>query len=265
MLKQITLSSLSLALLSLSFHSFAQEPVYRYTIKKCYKTSSSDVKCHTFYRRMTRSQAQYFVRLQQRHANSQKPENKRPENKRPENKQPENKQPENKQPENKQPENKQPENKQPENKQPTTNNSQCGSAFDQQMLAAVNKARQQGRTCGSTRYFAAMPLQLSCKLTQAAKGHSDYQAQSNRMSHTGANGSSMTSRIKATGYQGRAWSENVAYTYSDNIDQVMNNWLESPGHCKNIMSTTYTEMGAGKQQHQSNGRRFWTQNFGKPQ
>jgi uncharacterized protein YkwD len=37
---------------------------------------------------------------------------------------------------------------------------------------------------------------------------------------------------------------------------VVDNWLKSPGHCKNIMNKAFKEVGVGRVGD------YWTQNFG---
>ncbi|MEW8210588.1 MAG: CAP domain-containing protein [Candidatus Thiodiazotropha taylori] len=53
----------------------------------------------------------------------------------------------------------------------------------------------------------------------------------------------------------------MAAGYSDE-EAVMTAWLESPGHCANIMNTSVTEIGAGMAENPSARYRiYWTQDF----
>jgi uncharacterized protein YkwD len=126
------------------------------------------------------------------------------------------------------------------------------------MLALVNKARSQGRSCGDEGYFsAAPPLQWSAKLAQAATAHGEDMMKRDYFGHTSPSGSTPGDRISATGY---AWSwegENIAFGY-DTLRSVMAGWLASPGHCANIMRPQFTEMGAARVGVD------WTQEFGTP-
>ena len=42
-------------------------------------------------------------------------------------------------------------------------------------------------------------------------------------------------------------------------------WIDSPGHCANLMQDSYTELGAAKYSNSSSTYDvYWTQVFGKP-
>ncbi|BFN33010.1 hypothetical protein VHTUMSATKI_32050 [Vibrio harveyi] len=83
------------------------------------------------------------------------------------------------------------------------------------------------------------------------------------MSHTGSNGSTLSSRVNATGYAWSRLGENVARGQRS-IDAVMNSWLSSEGHCLNIMNADFDQMGSSMVENQStNYRYYWTQVFAK--
>ncbi len=125
--------------------------------------------------------------------------------------------------------------------------------FDQQMLDLVNKERSKA---------GANPLKLNDKLDLAADEHTLDQATNNKMSHTGSNGSKFDDRIKGDGYLFSFAAENVAVGQKDPI-QVMESWMNSPGHRANILNPNLTEMGVGVAAGQG-GKLFWTQDFGTP-
>ena len=125
-----------------------------------------------------------------------------------------------------------------------------------QILQLVNDARQKGCTCGSTVMPAVPVLAWNDQLAKAAYDHSKDMFDNNYFSHTGLNGSSPGDRIKAAGYNWTGYGENIASGYTTE-QQVMNAWLASEGHCKNIMSANVKEMGAGREGN------YWTQVFGK--
>lgn len=132
------------------------------------------------------------------------------------------------------------------------------------MLAQVNTARSQARNCGSTSYPSTTALDWDCKLAQAATGHSGDMAQYNFFSHTSSDGTGPGFRIDAQGYQARTWGENIAAGYSS-IDAVMTGWLDSPGHCANIMNPDFTELGmAFIEDSGSDFGIYWTQVFATP-
>ncbi|NLM13008.1 MAG: hypothetical protein GX209_04600, partial [Epulopiscium sp.] len=45
--------------------------------------------------------------------------------------------------------------------------------------------------------------------------------------------------------------------------QVMNAWMNSPGHRSNILGTSYTQIGVGLATSK-NGTKYWTQMFIRP-
>ena len=117
-------------------------------------------------------------------------------------------------------------------------------------------ARAQDRQCGGESYAASPPLTWNDRLGAAAQTHSEDMAQSGRMSHEGSRGETLADRLDAVGFKPRAWAENVAAGQPD-AATVVAAWLDSPGHCANIMSAAYTEFGAGVHRDAS-GRRYWT-------
>ncbi|MYZ07519.1 CAP domain-containing protein [Streptomyces sp. SID2999] len=101
------------------------------------------------------------------------------------------------------------------------------------------------------------PVELNSTLSKAAQDHSADMAAHNTMSHTGSDGSDPGSRITAAGYQWSAYGENVAYGYAT-PEQVMDGWMNSPGHRENILNCSYKEIGVGLAQPGD----YWTQDFG---
>ena len=138
------------------------------------------------------------------------------------------------------------------------------SAIDQSMLEAVNAARAQARLCGLNSMPSVPAVAWNCTLASVSVGHSSDMASNNFFSHTGSNGLSMVNRIENANYEYRSIGENIAAGQAT-VESVMSGWLESPGHCENIMSANYTELGAGRSiNDNSQYRIYWTQNFGRP-
>ncbi|MGW2997256.1 CAP domain-containing protein, partial [Streptomyces sp. NPDC001193] len=118
------------------------------------------------------------------------------------------------------------------------------------VLALVNKERATAG-CG--------PLTTNSKLSAAARAYSDTMARSGVMSHTGPDGSTMTSRVEAAGYAWSRLGENIARGQAD-ADAVMNAWMNSSGHRANILNCAFKEIGIGV--HKGDGGPWWTQDFG---
>jgi uncharacterized protein YkwD len=137
-------------------------------------------------------------------------------------------------------------------------------ANQQALLDAHNSARSQARNCGSRAYEATTPLVWNCTLGNVATAHSDDMADNNFFSHTGSDGLSPFDRILNAGYQYSSASENIAAGYSS-VVEVMNAWLNSPGHCRNIMNPSFTELGAGRADNpNSTYRIYWTTLIAEP-
>jgi uncharacterized protein YkwD len=141
----------------------------------------------------------------------------------------------------------------------------CGIPdFAPTMLSAVNEARRTARQCGTVFYPTAEPLVWNELLAQAAAGHSTDMATNNFLAHTSSDGRALIDRIEATGYRPVAWGENVAGGPSD-IESTMAGWLASPGHCANIMNSTFKDFGAACVRNDATTyKRYWTQNFAAP-
>ena len=107
-------------------------------------------------------------------------------------------------------------------------------------------------------------LARSTALMKAAQLQANQMAAMKTMSHDlpGAAFPSLGSRLDAVGYRMSASGENIAEGYSSAATAVAG-WMTSTGHRENIVSTRFTEMGAGVATA-SNGRRFFTQVFGRP-
>jgi len=101
------------------------------------------------------------------------------------------------------------------------------------------------------------PLSFNQRLYAAAQNHSNDMARHGFMSHQGSNGSSMSDRVRAVGYNYSSIAENVAAGYRT-PEEVVRGWMNSPGHRKNILNPNLTEIGVG---HDNN---YWTQVFGTP-
>ena len=136
------------------------------------------------------------------------------------------------------------------------------SEQEQELLTLHNEARAVGRTCGDTYYPAVDPVVWNCKLAYAAEKHSEDMATFNYFSHGSIDGRTLVDRVNAVNYAYRFTGENIAAGYSTPSAAVQG-WINSPGHCRNLMSDNYTEMGGGIAYNpNSNYSIYWTINFG---
>lgn len=115
--------------------------------------------------------------------------------------------------------------------------------FATNVLARVNQYRAAGANCGSGGNFAAAPaLAWNLPLTEAADAHSRDMVASNFFSHTGSSGSTAGQRISAAGYNWSTYGENIAAGQSG-VNQVVDGWMASAGHCANIMAPAFVDIG----------------------
>lgn len=134
----------------------------------------------------------------------------------------------------------------------------------ERVLLLVNEARSQPRNCGSTRFDAAPPLEYSAMLTRAALTQAQDMAQHDFFEHEGSDGSTVGVRASRAGYAWRTIGENIA-AGSTGADAVVSGWLNSPGHCANIMAPSFSEMGvAFATAPKSKAFIYWSQVFGTP-
>ena len=122
------------------------------------------------------------------------------------------------------------------------------------MVQLVNDVRKKGCQCGDTYYPPAQPIAWNDLLEKAALNHSQDMSQNSFFSHTSPSGGNAGTRITAVGYRWMTYGENIAMGYNDERSVVMG-WINSPGHCKNIMNKNYKEMGVAKVNS------YWTQAF----
>jgi uncharacterized protein YkwD len=137
-------------------------------------------------------------------------------------------------------------------------------AFSVELLVLVNAARAESRMCGEQFMPAVPPVTWDAQLALAAQGHSDDMAENDYFSHTGLDGDNVGDRVSETGYVWRTVGENL-YGGIETAEGAIAGWLESPGHCLNIMRESYTEMGVAYTRNPAARYRiYWTQVFGAP-
>jgi uncharacterized protein YkwD len=134
----------------------------------------------------------------------------------------------------------------------------------EKVLSLVNAARSKPRKCGRTSFQPVPPLKLSAILNRAALVHSQDMAKNDFFEHEGSDGTKVGDRASRVGYRWRAVAENIAIG-AETAEIVVEGWLKSPGHCVNIMSADYTEMGIAYVTEPKSGPGiYWTQVFGRP-
>jgi uncharacterized protein YkwD len=134
-----------------------------------------------------------------------------------------------------------------------------------QALQLVNDVRARGARCGERNFPPARALALSGTLANVAFGHAADMAEHDYFEHRDLNGQLPADRVRAVGYREKVVGENIAYG-PKSVDEVVQGWLDSPGHCENIMDPRFAEMGIAYATGRS-GRHglYWVQVLAEPQ
>jgi hypothetical protein len=104
-------------------------------------------------------------------------------------------------------------------------------------------------------------LRFDDTLGVTAQDHSQDMAVHHYMSHISQDNEDPGLRMERSGYPIRyGWAENIAYG-SRTAEQVVDNWMTSPGHRRNILNCRFRAIGVGVARAQD-GTLYWTQNFG---
>ena len=133
------------------------------------------------------------------------------------------------------------------------------AALEDEIAAVVNQRRAAGATCGGEAMPPVGPLTVAPALRCAARVHTLDMHTRGYFDHTNPDGESPWDRMERAGYTWSAAGENIAggnATAAATMDQ----WMNSPGHCRNIMNGDYVDLGVG---HVAEGA-LWTQVFGAP-
>ena len=105
-------------------------------------------------------------------------------------------------------------------------------------------------------------LAPSDKLDRSAQGWTDSMVNSDEFTH----GSAFMDRISATGFDWTTVGENIATGY-ETPSSVVRAWMNSPGHCANVLDPSYREVGTGLSARRipraSTEVGTWTQDFGR--
>ncbi|HEU5158913.1 MAG TPA: CAP domain-containing protein [Streptosporangiaceae bacterium] len=119
------------------------------------------------------------------------------------------------------------------------------------VIQLTNKARA---TAGCA------PLRFDSRLRTAARRHSTDMGLHDYFSHTSPDGDTFADRIEAAGYP-HPGAENIARGYQT-AAEVMDGWMDSPGHRANILNCGLRTIGVGV--YYGPGGPWWTQDFGWP-
>ena len=131
------------------------------------------------------------------------------------------------------------------------------------ILAQINATRAAGRVCGTSILPPAPAMAWNDLLFSAAAKHSQDMATRNYFSHDSLDGTTFAQRLTNEGYRWSTAAENIAAGMGT-VSGVMTTWLNSDGHCRNIMEPTLNEVAvACVVQGNSTYGTYWTMDLGR--
>ncbi|GJD18147.1 Allergen V5/Tpx-1 related [Rivularia sp. IAM M-261] len=103
---------------------------------------------------------------------------------------------------------------------------------------SINQVRQKDKL---------QPLKNNERLAEVARKYSKKMAEKNFFSHTGIDGSTLASRVEASGIIYWLVGENLfkGTNLNEPVSIAVEGWLESPGHRANILRPPFNETGVG--------------------
>ncbi len=132
--------------------------------------------------------------------------------------------------------------------------------FKKDLLGRINKLRSEGCHCGSVYMPPAPPLTWNDLLEKAANEHAGDMFVRQYFSHMSKEGLSPKDRVVDAGYglkgyKGYMVGENIAQGQMS-VAEVMDGWIKSPEHCRNLMTAGFKEVGVAR------AGNYWVQDFG---
>lgn len=121
------------------------------------------------------------------------------------------------------------------------------SSYEQKVIDLVNQIRVRN---------GLKKLTANWELSRVARYKSQDMKDKKYFSHTSPTYGSPFNMIKNFGISFKTAGENIAYGYST-PEAVVNSWMNSEGHRKNILNPNYTQIGVG---YVASGH-YWTQMF----
>jgi uncharacterized protein YkwD len=116
--------------------------------------------------------------------------------------------------------------------------------YEAEVYDLVNQRRSEGARCDGAYHPPVPTLRADPELRCAGRVHAADMARRGYFSHDNPEGENFVDRVFQTDYMGTPTGENIAYGLAP-PEVVMAAWMDSPGHCRNIMSPHHTAIGVG--------------------
>jgi uncharacterized protein YkwD len=122
------------------------------------------------------------------------------------------------------------------------------------LLKLINEKRTAGCKCGTTVMPPVPAVTWNNLIASAASAHSKDMNANKFFAHESSSGKTTGYRLITAGYNWKSYTENLASGFTTE-QAVVDGWLASEGHCKNLMSSLVKETGAAREGI------YWTQDF----
>ena len=128
-----------------------------------------------------------------------------------------------------------------------------GKSLEQVVVDLINKQRAEN---------SLPPLAWNPQVAEIARTHSKDMGWNNYFNHRGQDGRMVSDRAETSGIEWHMIGENIAMVggFNDPIQHVVEGWMNSPGHRKNILDPRWRETGVGIY-ISSTGTYYFTQVF----
>ncbi|HPX00323.1 MAG TPA: CAP domain-containing protein, partial [Sedimentibacter sp.] len=132
----------------------------------------------------------------------------------------------------------------------TANTAQAPSTsnYERRVAELVNVERQKN---------GLAPLAFDSSISNVARIKSKDMSDNNYFAHQSPTYGSAADMLTQNGIRYSAWGENIA-AGQRTPEEVVNAWMNSPGHRANILGSQFTKIGVG---YVNGSRPYWTQMF----
>jgi len=138
--------------------------------------------------------------------------------------------------------------KAPINYEDQTAQAPATSNYERRVAELVNVERQKN---------GLAPLAFDSSISNVARIKSKDMSDNNYFAHQSPTYGSAADMLTQNGIRYSAWGENIA-AGQRTPEEVVNAWMNSPGHRANILGSQFTKIGVG---YVNGSRPYWTQMF----
>lgn len=117
--------------------------------------------------------------------------------------------------------------------------------LEEKALLLINRRRARAQDCGPEGFFPPAPaLVMNESLRCAARNHARDMAIRHFFDHINPDGETPQDRLVCARYDAVSSAENIAQG-RETAEIVVNDWMNSSMHCRNLMNPRFEEIGVG--------------------